>query len=85
MTASERLEGLVGPMLAAAILDAVREELAVERDASERGKSAGWCSVAEAAGVLGVSVRSVYRQVKAGTIESRRVGERVVVARRALM
>ena len=40
MTASERLEALVGPNLAGAILDVVREELAMELAA--RPPSRAW-------------------------------------------
>ena len=43
-----------------------------------------YVSVAEAASCLGVSRSLIYRLCANGTIEHRRLGERIVVPRRAL-
>lgn len=84
MSALARLEQLLGPMLAVAIVEAVREELEAANDERSRQAVTGWCSVAEAARTLGVSRRQVYRQVEAGRLPHRRVGERIVLPRAAL-
>jgi len=84
VNAAARLEALLGPALAEAILAAVREELAVDQETKTRSSMVGFCSVAEAAVTLGVSRRQVYRQVHEGRLPSRRVGERIVIPRAAL-
>jgi excisionase family DNA binding protein len=84
VTARERLEHVLGPATAGLVVELVREVLAEEAATSTASDSRGYCSVAEAAETLGVSTRQVYRQVHAGTLEHKRVGERVVIPRRAL-
>ena len=41
-------------------------------------------SVAEAAGLLSMGVRTLWEQIKFGKIQTRRVGRRVYVSRQAL-
>ena len=43
-----------------------------------------WCSVDEAARLLGVSERTVRRAAARGDLEHRRVGRRLLIARRAV-
>ena len=43
-----------------------------------------WCSVDEAARLLGVSERTVRRAVQRGELPHRRVGRRLLIARRAV-
>lgn len=74
MRAAQRLEQLVGPMLAGAI----REEFTAQLE-DETAPRHGYCSVAEAAKTLAVSPRQVYRLVENGSLPHRRVGERVVI------
>jgi excisionase family DNA binding protein len=73
----------MGPTLAGAILAALREEIAATADKAP-SSTGGYISVADAASVLGVSSRQIYRQVKSGALPSRRVGERIVIPRDAL-
>jgi excisionase family DNA binding protein len=84
VTALARLEALVGPNLAGAILDALREELA----GAERGRAAKrWLSVREAAGYLDTTERAVYQRIRRGRIPPQAIrhsGRSVLVDREAL-
>jgi excisionase family DNA binding protein len=84
VTAAARLEGLVGPVLAGAILDALREELAGSTivDSPKR-----WLSVNEAGEYLGCSAKAVYARIDRGRIPAtavRRMGRTVAIDRHAL-
>ncbi len=81
MSAAVRLEGLVGPMLAGAILDALREELAaelVDRPAVHSGLR--WLTLEQAAERLGCSPDAVRMRAKRGRLEHRRQGRRLYVS-----
>ena len=80
MTAASRLEALVGPNLAAAILDALREELAAELTARRADSGPRWLTLEQAGERLGCSTDAVRMRVKRGRLETRRHGRRVYVA-----
>jgi hypothetical protein len=81
VTAAERLGALVGPNLAGAILDALREELAAElADRRANGSEARWLTLEQAGARLGCSPDAVRMRVKRGRLETRRHGRRVYVA-----
>jgi excisionase family DNA binding protein len=84
VTAAARLEELVGPLLAEAILEALREELAAAAPASEARR---WLPVRDAATYLGTTERAVYQRIRRGRIPAgavRHSGRTVLVDRQAL-
>lgn len=81
MSAVARLEGLVGSVLADAILDAVREELAAELAHRPTTDSAPrWLTLEQAGERLGCSADAVRMRVKRGRLEPRRQGRRLYVS-----
>jgi excisionase family DNA binding protein len=82
VTAAARLEGLVGPVLAGAILDALREELAAASPTLE--PAARWLTVDQAADYLGTTGKAIRRRIDRGRLQAVRDGRRVYVDRRAL-
>lgn len=82
MTAAARLEALLGPNLAGAILDALREELAAEHvDRSANGSTAPrWLTLEQAGERLGCSADAVRMRVTRGRLVSRKQGRRVYVS-----
>ena len=83
MTAAARLETLVGPALAEAILAALREELdAAHSPAAE--PASRWLTVEQAAEYLGTTSKAVRRRIDRGRLRIVRDGRRVYVDRLAL-
>jgi excisionase family DNA binding protein len=76
VTAAERLEVLVGPMLAGAILDVLREELA---DAPRSDSPPRWLTVDQAADYLGTTTKAIRRRIDRRRLEVVRDGRRVYV------
>ncbi len=72
MSAAARLEALVGPNLAGAILDALREELAAELvDRPANGShEPRWLTLEQAGERLGCSADAVRMRVKRGRLVS---------------
>ena len=60
------------------------DQLATGRPPAPRRPPRPWCSVAEAARLLGVSDRTVRRAVARGDLPHRRVGRRLLIEREAL-
>jgi excisionase family DNA binding protein len=82
MTAAARLEALVGPNLAAAILDALREELAAAAPHSELASR--WLTIEQTADYLGTTPKAIRRRIERGRLRAVRDGRRVYVDRQAL-
>ena len=82
MSAAARLEGLLGPVLAGAILDALREELAAELVARPANGSTAprWLTLEQAGERLGCSADAVRMRVQRGRLEHRRQGRRLYVS-----
>jgi excisionase family DNA binding protein len=84
MSAATRLEVLVGgPNLAAAILEALREEVAAAT-APHAGPASRWLTVDQAAEYLGTTAKAIRRRIDCGRLEAIRDGRRVYVDRQAL-
>ena len=82
VSAAARLEGLVGPVLAEAILDALREELAAASPTPE--PAIRWLTVDQAADYLGTTAKAIRRRIDRGRLETVGDGRRVYVDRQAL-
>lgn len=81
MNAAESLEALVGPNLARAILDAVREELAAELAARPTaGPEPRWLTLEQAGERLGCTPDAVRMRVKRGRLQARKHGRRTYVS-----
>lgn len=82
MTAAARLEQLVGPLIAGAIIAAVREELAAESAALSLASpsAARWLTLEAAAERLDCTPDAIRMRVKRGRLEARRHGRRVYVS-----
>ncbi len=83
MTAADRLEALVGPNLAGAILDAVREELAAS-PAPHSEPATRWLTVEQTADYLGTTPKAIRRRIDRGRLRVVRDGRRLYVDRQAL-
>ena len=83
MTAAARLEQLVGPVLAEAILDALREELAADTSPHPEPASR-WLTVEQAADYLGTTPKAIRRRIDRGRLRAVRDGRRVYIDRQAL-
>ena len=83
MTAVARLEALVGPNLAAAILDALREELAAS-SAPHPEPASRWLTVEQTADYLGTTSKAIRRRIDRGRLRVVRDGRRLYVDRQAL-
>lgn len=86
MTGRERLEALLGPVTAGAILDAVREELTAELAATPVDLKR-WMTVPETADYLGTTTRAVYARIDRRRIPPRAVkrsGRSLLVDRHVL-
>lgn len=84
MTAAARLEALVGPNLAGAILDALREELAAEPSPHSEPAVSRWLTVEQATDYLGTTPKAIRRRIDRGRLKAVRDGGRVYVDRQAL-
>ena len=82
VTAATRLEALVGPVLAGAILDALHEELAAASPTPEPANR--WLTVDQAADYLGTTAKAIRRRIDRGRLQVARDGRRVYVDRQAL-
>lgn len=74
-----RLEALVGPAIAGAIVDALREELAATSPAHE-ASSPRWLTLEQAGARLGCSADAIRMRVNRGRLEARRQGRRLYVS-----
>ena len=83
MTAAARLEALVGPNLAGAILDALREELAAASTPHSE-PAARWLTVEQTAEYLGTTPKAIRHRIDRGRLRVVRDGRRVYVDRQAL-
>jgi excisionase family DNA binding protein len=81
VTAAERLEALVGPAIAEAVLEALREELA---DAPHSDPPSRWLTVEQTADYLGTTPKAIRGRIDRGRLEAVRDGRRVYVDRQAL-
>jgi excisionase family DNA binding protein len=83
VSAAARLEALVGPNLAGAILDALREELAgtpfLHAEPTTR-----WLTVDQTADYLGTTPKAIRRRIDRGRLRAVRDGRRIYVDRQAL-
>jgi hypothetical protein len=80
VTAAERLEALVGPAIAEAVLDVLREELGAELRPAARHDAPRWLTLEQAASRLGCSPDAVRMRAKRGRLEPRRQGRRLYVS-----
>jgi excisionase family DNA binding protein len=83
MTAAARLKALVGPNLAAAILDALREELAAAA-APHSLPASRWLTIEQTADYLGTTPKAIRRRIERGRLRAVRDGRRIYVDRHAL-
>ena len=83
MTAAARLEALVGTNLAAAILDALREEITAA-SAPHSEPASRWLTVEQTAEYLGTTPKAIRRRIDRGRLRVTRDGRRVYVDRKAL-
>lgn len=83
MSAADRLEELVGPGIARAILDALREEL-VATDSHAPSLLSPWLTVDQTAEYLGTTAKAVRRRIDRGRLRAVRDGRRIYVDREAL-
>ncbi len=81
MTAAARLEALVGPNLAAAILDALREEIAAA-SAPHSEPASRWLTVEQTAEYLGTTPKAIRRRIDRGRLRVVRDGRRLYVTAR---
>ena len=84
VTAAARLEHLIGPMLAEAILNALREELAAEPSSPSTPSVSRWLTVEQAANYLGTTEKGIRRRIDRGRLRAVRDGRRVYIDRQAL-
>ena len=80
MTARERLAAALAPDVVAALEELVAEHVA-EAAAAANGDRSPWLSVRDAAGYLGVSERTLNREIARGRVRSETVGRRRILHR----
>jgi excisionase family DNA binding protein len=83
VTAAARLEALLGPVLATAILDVLREELAASSIPHSEPASR-WLTVEQTADYLGTTAKAIRRRIDRGRLRVVRDGRRLYVDRQAL-
>ncbi len=84
MTARERLQTLLAPEVLAALEELVAERVAAEIDSVADGNGSPWLSLRQAAGYLGLSERTIERELSRGRLRSSTVGPRRLLHREEL-
>ena len=84
MTARERLAAALAPDVVAALEELVAEHVAEATAAAGNGDRSPWLSVRDAANYLGVSERTLNREIARGRVRSETVGRRRILHRAEL-
>ena len=81
MNARDRLAAVLAPDVVAALEELVTEQVAEAAAAAGNGDRSPWLSVRDAAGYLGVSERTLNREIARGRVRSETVGRRRILHR----